>query len=181
MTEWLIAGGLALWALGGRMAGKNVFDRHLAAGVHPSLIALLDLWDKEGWFPVRVSSWSGGLRTDAAAQAAQAAGGLSNATTLKQTPHGRGAALDIWPLGFNPNAATLSEQPEAMDRMYQFAEWAKSKGGFVAGKDWVNFKTTPAQKAGADPAGDWPHLEIANWQSLPYPPPNYGTTGDALS
>lgn len=163
------------WALGGIVAGgviylmtrgpKRVRGREFAQGVHPALIGLLDLWDKEGWFNVTVAppfvlpsgyAVEGGLRTDEAAQRAIAQAGLSKAFDLKSTAHGRGAALDIHPEGFDPHR-DFSTQPEMAGLMAQFASWASQK--VIDGVEFypgINF-------------GDYPHIEIKGWRSLPFP------------
>lgn len=147
--------------------GATVFNRERAAGVHPDLQNLLDDWIREGSHDVIIGGGgiypNGGLRTDAQAQADAAANGLTNATTLKMTPHGRGAALDVWPVGFNPNVA-WDYQPAAVKQMFlDFGSWAEGKG-FTWGGRW---------SSATFPNGDQPHIEMKNWLSLPYPPPNY--------
>lgn len=144
--------------------GARVINRWAAAGVHPDMQHLLDLWEQEGWFDVQVGTPfggfpGGGLRTatDAAGQASACQNGLSNACTLGQTPHGRGGALDIWPVPFNP-LQSFDAQPGTREAMIAFGNWAKSHG-YVYGGDW--------------PKPDYPHVEMANWTSLPFPPPSY--------
>jgi hypothetical protein len=138
----------------------------MAAGVHPGMQALLDAWENEGWFDVMVGEPfagfpGGGLRTaaDAAGQAAACQADLSNACTLADTPHGRGAALDIWPVGFVPTKSHAEQPlPGMLERMMEFGRWARSKG-YEWGGDW------------ADP--DYPHVQLRAWRSLPFPPPVY--------
>lgn len=146
-----------------------VHRRDLARGVHPSLQALLDAWELEGWFPVTIAhgtygpiTYVGGLRSSASQQASTAGAGLSRASTLASTPHGRGAALDVWPVGFDPTKP-FSAQPNMQQLMQAFGEFAERRG-LVWGGRWVNFKP-----AGAEVAGDWPHVEVKNWRSLPFP------------
>lgn len=143
--------------------------RELARGVHPDLQALLDAWEREGWFPVTIGSgtfggiaYNGGLRTSAVAQAKTAGAGLSKASTLASTPHGRGAALDVWPVGFDP-ARPFSAQPQMQQLMQAFGEFAERRG-LVWGGRWKNFMSP-----GAEVAGDWPHVEVPHWASLPFP------------
>lgn len=163
------------FAIGGAIAGgiiylltrgpKRVSGREYLEGVQPALIDLLNDWDREGWFdvtvapPMRLPSGrllSGGLRTDDAAQAEAARVGLSKATNLHITPHGRGAAIDVYPVGFNPYS-DFSTQPEMAGLMAQFASWASQKSyrGFTF-YPGINF-------------GDYPHIEIKEWRSLPDP------------
>jgi hypothetical protein len=132
-----------------------------ADGVHPAIRALLDAWEREGTHIVVIGgggSWpSGGLRVDESSQAAAAAAGLSSAATLATTPHGRGAALDVWPEGFNPHRS-FEEQPGMRELMVVFGEWAEAKG-FAWGGRWAK--------------PDMPHVELRDWRSLPFPPPDY--------
>lgn len=168
----LIALGVGLVLLAGpsisdaaaTISGSKITNRSAANGVSFQMQALLDLWEAQGWFTVSIATPfagfpGGGLRTasDAAGQQAACEGGLSNACTLSTTPHGRGGALDIWPLGFNP-LLTFDAQPGMLDLMTQFGQWAQSQG-YTWGGAW----TTP----------DYPHVEEKDWTSLPYPPPNY--------
>lgn len=175
MNRWgavlLVAGlvlvaGKATAAVGvGTSRRASVGSRWAAAGVHPALQALLDAWEREGWFDVEVGTPfggfpGGGLRTasDAGGQLAACQQGLSGACTLAETPHGRGAALDIWPAGFVPTRDYAS-QPGTLELMRQFGQWAKTQG-FDWGGDWAN--------------PDMPHVEMRGWRSLPFPPPNGG-------
>lgn len=143
-------------------AGSRVLYRERADGVHPDLQWLLDEWEREGTFVVQIAGgpdwpYPGGVRTDEATQQAAAAAGLSAATSLAQTPHGRAAALDVWPDGFNPHL-TFDAQPGQLQLMQTFGAWAESKG-FT----WGGRFSTP----------DYPHVEIVNWRNLPFPPPTY--------
>ena len=169
---WLIALGIGFVLLAGpaiadaaaALTGRLVVNRSAAEGVTLTMQHLLDLWEVEGDFPVMVATPfagfpGGGLRTaaDAAGQQAACEGGLSHACTLAQTPHGRGGALDIWPVGFDP-LQTFDAQPYMFTLMKQFGQWAQSKG-YTWGGTW----STP----------DYPHVEESDWQSLPFPPPEY--------
>lgn len=142
-------------------ASGLVRERERADGVHPALQALLDAWEREGTHVVVIGGgedWPpGGLRTDALGQAAAAAVGLSGAMTLQQTPHGRGAALDVWPEGFNPRQS-FEAQPGMRELMVVFGEWAERKG-YAWGGRWTK--------------QDFPHVELRDWRSLPFPPPDY--------
>lgn len=162
----LLAGGAASEAAAAPGSGRRaqVLNRWAAEGVHPGMQALLDAWENEGWFDVEVGTPfagfpGGGLRlpSDAAGQAKACQEGLSNACTLADTPHGRGAALDIWPVGFVPTK-TYAQQPGMLEKMQEFGRWAASKG-WVWGGNWSN--------------PDYPHVELKNWRALPYPPPDY--------
>lgn len=151
-----------------RLDTGRVRRRDLTAGVHPRLVELLDHWEREGWFDVVIAhgtygkiTYVGGLRTDSAQQAATAGAGLSNASTLRSTAHGRGCALDVWPLGFDPTKP-FSAQPGMQQLMQAFGEWAERRG-FIWGGRWK------FQAPGAEVAGDWPHIEVPGWQNMPFP------------
>lgn len=155
---------------------STVHNKERLNGVHPLIrVDFVALMEAELGFDTVVAP-NGGLRTDAAKQAATAAAGMSNATTLKATPHGRGGAGDFYPLSFLPFVPV------------QF-------GG--TGKAWVSWEKLPqqvrdefaaigvlAEKHGYEwggrfkgpkfPNGDQPHVQIKGWQIyLPFPPPKY--------
>lgn len=150
----------------------NVLMMDRARGVHPSLRALLEDWDRTGAHRV-VVALNGGLRSSADTQAELAAAGMSNATTLQVTPHGRGGAIDVWPLSFLPHVPVSSggtalrwssweQLPQGVkDDFRVFGEWAEARG-FKWGGRWRSAKF---------PNGDQPHIELANWSSLPFPIP----------
>ena len=149
----------------------KVLHRERAVGVRADFADLLDDWERDGTHDVVIPP-DGGLRLDEANQAAKAAIGLSAAKTLRSTPHGRGAALDVWPRDFLAHVpvshggtarrwtsweklpAEIREQFAAFGR---FAEVRRFKWG---GR-WVS-RTFPN--------GDQPHVELPNWQALPFPP-----------
>ncbi|PZR07086.1 MAG: hypothetical protein DI536_28945 [Archangium gephyra] len=143
-----------------------------ARGVHPDLRALLDEWAKHGSHDIVVAP-NGGVRTDEKLQAQLAAGGSSKATTLRSTPHGRAAALDVWPVSFLPyvpaaNGGTgkrwvsWENLPELVRREFHvFGLFAETQG-FEWGGRWRDevFKT-----------GDQPHVQMKGWKTMPFPPP----------
>lgn len=157
----LLGGGSAL---AGVSMGR-VRNRGNAAGVHPSLQALLDEWERYGSHDVMIPSspW-GGLRTSEAQQAGYAQGGMSDATTLASTPHGRGAAIDVWPVEFPLYVSgTWAAVPDAVKAKFAaFGDFAEARG-FTWGGRW---------RSASMPNGDQPHVEIKNWRAMPYPPPN---------
>lgn len=173
--EWLlVSAALAFAALGlGAVVAPagRVRARERAAGVLPELLALLDAWEAEGTHDVIVAP-DGGLRTDAALQATYASTGGSEASRLEDTPHGRGAALDVWPVAFldyvpkalGGNAArwaTWAEVPDSVKVQFRaFGDFAK-KRGLVWGGDW---------RSSTFPNGDQPHVQLRDWRSYPYPP-----------
>lgn len=139
----------------------NVRRRDLAEGLRPELLAFLDWWEANGPFPVTIATDpNGGLRTDEAEQEAYYAQGLSKARTLAETPHGRGAAVDLWPVDFDPNTP-WARQPDAIKAEFRAVGAAAKAQGLVWGGDWASLSF---------PNGDQPHIEIRNWTSLPYPP-----------
>lgn len=138
-----------------------VHNKDRANGAHAELRKLLEDWEREGTHEVTVAV-DGGLRWGLDAEQKQKGffdAGLSKAATLKQTPHGRGAALDVHPVGFNPNAG-FDTQPGMREKFVSFGTWAESKG-FTWGGRFGSF--------GKD--GDLPHIEIKNWATrFAYPP-----------
>lgn len=153
---------LALLGSSGRKGtGARVYNRERAEGVRSELQDLLLAWEQYGTHDVQIAT-NGGLRTSQAVQAQLAAEGGSNATSLRQTPHGRGAALDVWPVGFERYVnGTWQAVPEELRAQFEaFGAFAEGRG-FVWGGRWRSAKF---------PNGDQPHVEIRGWQSLPYPP-----------
>ncbi len=175
MKGAIIAAGAVIVAGGAAAAVASRKVRYLenAAGTHPALRALLTAWDSTGTHTVTVApagtDWPipGGLRLEVEGQAQAAALGLSNATTLRDTPHGRGAALDVWPDGFNPRRG-FDVQPSMKQLFQVFGEWAELQAVRVGSAEfsftWGGRFSKP----------DMPHVEIYGWRSLPFPPPPYG-------
>lgn len=152
--------------------GARVLNREAARGVHPALQRFLDVWEERGPFDIVIGQLAGflggGLRTSDAGQAAVCAAGLSDACTLVDTPHGRGAALDLWPAeGFNPYVAWRNQPAEIHAAFQAIGEFAEAYGLTWGGR-WRTEKM---------PDGDQPHVEIRGWRSLPYPPPPYAGFG----
>lgn len=138
----------------GMPTGQRVQNWERANGAVAPLQEFLGWWAANGPFPIMVAP-DGGMRTDNAKQADFYARGLSKAKNLEQTPHGRGAALDLWPVGFNPGRS-LSDQPEIKRRFEEMGRLAKARG-FVWGGDW---------------GWDFPHIEVKSWAKLyPYTGP----------
>lgn len=181
MKKWgviLLVGGLLVLAGGSVSAAAaepgrraRVVNRGAARGVHPTLQAFLDYWEQNGPFDVEIGQLAGfpggGLRTDAdsAGQAAACKADLSSACTVADTPHGRGAALDLWPVGFNFNP-WLAWAKQPADVKWAFAEIGRVAEEF--GLDWGGRWRTDEM-----PDGDQPHVQMKNWRSLPFPPPAY--------
>ena len=127
----------------------KVFRKDRAKGVHPLLVSFLEWWEQHGPFCIVVLA-EGGLRMDAELQARLFASGATRARTLEDTPHGRGAALDVAP----------------------------RINGAVPWQDWGLFLVIGerAEALGLEWGGRWktlrdgPHLQVPDWRQLPYPP-----------
>lgn len=152
----------------------KVHSRDRSHGVHPGMLQLLDAWEKDGTHEVCVAV-NGGLRSDPALQAALSAGGMSVATTLKRTPHGRGGALDVYPVSFLPfvpvaNGGTAKrwaawdELPQQVREEFRTFGVFAEKHGYKWGGRWIGHDYLN---------GDQPHTELLDWQMLPFPPPIY--------
>jgi hypothetical protein len=174
--EWLLVslvlalGALGLGATVGAISGR-VRNRERAAGVLPELVGLMDAWEERGTFDVVVAP-GGGLRTSEDEQAGYAANGTSTATTLKDTPHGRGAALDLWPVAFldfvprylGGTAARWATWAEVSEPVkLQFSELGRF--GEALGLTWGG-----RWRSSAFPNGDQPHFQLPNWSRYPFPP-----------
>lgn len=133
----------------------TVYYRERAAGVHPRLVAFLDWWASGfGAFPLGVGT-DGGLRSDEATQAKLFAEGRTKAKTLADTPHGRGCALDLYPLDFVDGRAKLVLDG-ADPRWARFGELAESYGLTWGGR-WTSIV-------------DRPHVELPDWRAQTFPP-----------
>lgn len=160
----VVALGVGVWLMRGGKAeaptvkAARVLKRERAAGVLLPLDELLDAWEREGTHDVEVAP-DGGYRTDAAKQASYAADGNSNAVTLAQTPHGRGAGLDVYPVGFVTRIPWEQQPQEIKLKFAAFGSFAEQRGLEWGGR-WRGAKF---------PNGDQPHVEIKGWRSLPFP------------
>lgn len=134
----------------------RVLHQGRAAGVHPRLLSFLGWWQFHGLFPLVVLP-DGGIRTDEAKQLSyfMAKPRKSAARTLRDTPHGRGAALDLAP--FIAGAIPWHD----WDR-FRVVGLAAEVYGLVWGGRW--------------PERDGPHVEIPGWRSLPFPPVPFETS-----
>ena len=155
------AGAFALWLAQREGTKARVLNIERAKGVNESLLSFLQFWQDNGEFDILVAP-DGGLRYGAEAAAKQLSyynAGNSRAKTLAETPHGRGGALDLWPVGFNPAITLNRNSPDSLNY-----KWAFNKIGSAAmnqGLDWGGRWTT---------LYDLPHIEMTNWRSLAYPP-----------
>lgn len=131
---------------------RRVWHRQRAAGVRPELIAFLDAWDSYGEapFPVVVCP-DGGLRTDEAKQHALFVAGKTKAETLANTPHGRGAAVDVAP--YRLVKGRYAPDFSVKDDFRIIGEFAEALGLVWGGRFHGFF--------------DGPHIQIRDWRSLP--------------
>lgn len=150
-----------------------------AQGVHPRMLVLLQRWQLTGPFEIAVAM-HGGLRSDEAVQVSLSGSGMSAANTLKKTPHGRGGALDLVPLGFLafvPVAfggtakrwASWEELPQLIRDQFAIIGLFGEHLGFKWGGRWLGKQY---------PNGDQPHHELADWGRLPFPAPSYEFPAD---
>lgn len=154
---------------------STVHNKERANGVHPELrVDFIATMEAELPFDV-VVALNGGLRLDEKAQAATAKSGLSNAKTLRATPHGRGGALDIYPVSFLP---FITAQYGGTGKVN--VPWAKlpqkvrdefAAIGALAEKH--SYEWGGRFKGAKFPNGDQPHVQIKGWQLMPFPPPKY--------
>lgn len=130
----------------------------LLKGVHPDFQRFIDNWKTHpNTFPIKIAS---GLRTDESEISRLYAIGLSNARTLEQTPHGRGGAIDVHPVEFNPRIPWI-DQPSAIKNKFMIFGMYAEGAGYVWGGRW---------RGSTFPYGDQPHIERKDWRKMPYPP-----------
>lgn len=137
----------------------QVFNGERALGVHVPLLQLLDLWKEHGGHDVLVAP-EGGYRfgfVDEAKQENLFRAKLSKARTLRETPHGRRCAVDVWPVGFNPHRGF--GDPSNAGMLERFNAWGAfvDQHGPALGIRWGG------HFPGFGPFGDMPHAEIATW------------------
>ena len=132
------------------------------ADVNPLFRNLIDEWKTaKQTFPIQIDD---GLRKGVEAELAQKsyfAKGMSKAKTLRETPHGRGAAIDIRPVSFTPAMERLAwpDVPEKVKtEFYIFGLFAENRG-FKWGGRWRN---------ATFPYGDQRHIEIVGWERIPF-------------
>lgn len=164
MMPWaLLLVAVAVVALAAKAGiGARVRYRERAAGVIAELGEFLDWWEANGPFDVVVAV-DGGVRYDEATQRAYYEAGASKAPTLSATPHGRAAAVDLVPSGFDPRKPI---DAVTYRRFLTIGESAEARG-LVWGGRWLRaFPPSSVNPYG----GDLPHVEVRNWAALPYPP-----------
>jgi hypothetical protein len=127
-----------------------VYHRERSAGVDDRLLQLLAWWDDNGPWPVVIPE-HGGLRTSEQEQQDLFARGVTKASTLAQTPHGRGGALDLAPYRKGPGGLYAPDysQPDDFTAIGEAAE--------ALGLSWGGRWSDP----------DLPHVEVPDWRSLP--------------
>lgn len=157
----------------------KVYNLERAIGVHPRMLVLPREWQRRGLFDIYVAL-HGGLRVDEAVQKSLSGGGMSAATTLRVTPHGRGGALDLCPMGFLAFVPVSfggtakrwfgwDELPQLIRDQFKLIGLFSEALGFKWGGRWLGK---------AYPNGDQPHHELADWQRLPFPAPVYEFPAD---
>ncbi len=150
-----------------------------ARGVHPRMLVLLQKWVVDGPFEIAVGLY-GGLRTDPSVQTLLSGSGMSAANSLRVTPHGRGGALDLWPVTFLEHVpvasggtakrwTTWEGLPQLVRDQFAAIGSFSENLGFKWGGRWVgqSYKN-----------GDQPHHELADWGRLPFPAPAYPFPAD---
>lgn len=148
--------------------GARILRPELSAGLRPELLDFLAWWELHGAFDLVIAGpdalWTwvprGGVRQgpdDEATQAAAFKEGLTLAKTLADTAHGRAAALDAWPVGFDPRIP-WERQPATMKLKFAAYGAAAEARGLRWGGRWVSF---------GGGAGDQPHVEVPHWRTLP--------------
>lgn len=128
----------------------------LGGRLDPRLEAFLDWWDRSGPFLITVGL-DGGLRSDPALQEDLWKRKKSNARYLWQTPHGRGGAVDLWVYKAGTLQPAFDTKDPATLAKYEAIGAAGKAHGLVWGGDWTTLR-------------DYPHLEVPDWQRLPFPP-----------
>lgn len=150
--------------------GAKVFNRSRADRVNAKLRAFLDWWEKNGTFDITIPK-DGTVRTQAEQEALYAQGRtkpgkiITNASNVLTTAHGRGGALDVYPVRTSALGLVLriytgdesdpADRAEAMKRFRLFGE-AAERFGLTWGGRWKS----PV---------DSPHIEVTDWKSLPAP------------
>lgn len=134
----------------------KVHKKERALGVDPRLTAFLDWWETHGPFELMVLH-DGGIRADERRQQALFEQGRSRANTLSKTPHGRAGAVDVAPW-------VDSQVPWNKWDLFLCMGIIAEMHGLKWGGRWENLR-------------DGPHLEVSDWQALPYPPPNIPKAG----
>ncbi len=132
----------------------RIYHREWADGLHARLEAFLCWWEVHGPFPVGVGS-NGGLRTDEALQARLFAEGHSRARTLFETPHGRGCAVDLYPVDAGPGRPVRYCLDEHDARWGIYGNVVELHGLTWGGR-WQHLV-------------DRPHAEIPGWRTQPVP------------
>lgn len=150
----------------------KVFHREHAAGVHPRILAFLDWWEANGPWPVTVPP-DGGLRTDATQRVLYAKGRtapgphageknepalgrtVTNAQTVHDTPHGRGAAVDLLPVKLDPTGTKVLAIIDNDKGLFKTFGLIVETYGFVWGGRFHRV--------------DEDHAELPAWRQLPLP------------
>jgi hypothetical protein len=158
----------------------NVFhiERVLEPGIDPRIREFFSWWNAYGSFPITIPP-NGGLRTDSTGQAALFAQGrtmpgpyageggypplgltVTNARTLKDTPHGRGGAADAYPATLNKDRTSVvgiytDDRDPKVQLLFTAYGYIAEDHGLVWGGRWRR--------------KDYPHVEVPDWKRLPPP------------
>lgn len=143
-----------------------LFHMERLIGCRPEILSFARWWAASGPFPVTIPR-DGGFRVDEERQRRLYERKASRALRLQDTPHGRGAALDIAPVRllaadglpvriWTAAEHTPGERAEAI-RLYSAFGQAVSEHGLVWGGTWRGIV-------------DLGHAELQGWRSLPFPP-----------
>ncbi len=158
----------------------HIQDRIYVPGMDPRIVAFFTWWDEFGPFAITIPP-DGGLRKDDAGQAALFAKGrtapgphagdsgypplgltVTNARTLKDTPHGRGCAGDAYPAILNGARDTViaiyaDDRDPKVDLLFHAYGIIAEDNGLTWGGRWRR--------------KDKPHVEVPDWRKLPLPQP----------
>lgn len=152
----------------------KVFHREHADGAHPQLQRFLDWWEIHGPFPVTIPP-TGGLRTDQLQAELYAKGRtrpgphagepnhppmgetVTQAATIHDSAHGRGAALDIMAVKTSTDGTRVLETLDDLSLYVILGQLAKANG-----LAWGGEFRRPV---------DLDHVEVLHWRALPIPNP----------
>jgi hypothetical protein len=142
----------------------RVYHRERADGVDGRLLGFLDSWAKTGPFAIVVPEF-GGLRTLAQQQELYARGRtkpgriVTNAKSVADAPHGRGAAIDVAPFRKDAKSGLYAPYYEDVGAFHTIGAFAEAMGLEWGGR-W---------RTDTFPDGDQPHIQVPNWRLLPIP------------
>ncbi len=150
------------------MSTVRVFHYNRAAGCDERLLDFLGWWQVHGPHVITIPE-TGGPRYSQLEQRRLFVAHKSMAKTLEDTPHGRCGALDAYPAILDPTGRFVAgihldaSAPEAKALFLAWGEAAESCGLKWGGRF---LPIDPITGLG----WDCPHIEVPDWQSLPFPP-----------